>query len=606
MDPPTTENQVPTRICGRAAALAVAIAAMAACLPASAQAQEGYADYDALTNELRSLADGSGAVDIRSLGQSREGRDIWLLEIGSAGGAPHGERPALLVVANLEANHLVGSALATEIARYLSANGSDPDVQRVLDEQVVYIVPRLNPDGAEAMFADVAADRRTNTRAHDADNDGRMDEDGPSDLNGDGLITLMRVPDPSGAYTLDPDDERLMKIADPARGESGGYTLHWEGADDDGDGFINEDAPGGVDLNRNFQHRYPYWEPDAGPHMVSEPETRALMDFMVERGNVGAILTFGLSDNLVTPPNGAGELAGARLPDLATFADASNDGVLELGVFGNVASSSENAPRLRGVQRGRDNDPQSGQRPATAVNGDDVEYHGKVSEAYRDLTGVEQVPFHREPEGAFFQIGYFHYGVPSFSTIGWGVAEPEDPGTGDASILGSLEGAGVDAFVDWSEHEHPDLGTVEIGGFRTGAAINPAAEVVTELGPAHGEFAVALAGMLPRVRVVDTEVTAHGGGTYTVQATVDNTGYFPTAMQQGLVARAVDPVTVLIDVPAEDVISGDPKTGRINQLEGSGRREGLLWVVRGEPGQTIEIRSRAQKGGRDAVTVTLP
>ena len=102
---------------------------------------------------------------------------------------------------------------------------------------------------------------------------------------------------------LSPEDDRLMKVADAAKGESGAYTLYWEGRDSDGDGFINEDGLGGVDLDRSFQHAYPYWERDAGPHMVSEPEARALMDFVVANRNIGAILTFGHSDNLVTPPD---------------------------------------------------------------------------------------------------------------------------------------------------------------------------------------------------------------------------------------------------------------------------------------------------------------
>ena len=80
---------------------------------------------------------------------------------------------------------------------------------------------------------------------------------------------------------IDPADERALKRADATKGESGAYKVYFEGIDNDGDGFINEDGPGGVDLNRNFQHAYPYWQGDAGPHMVSEVETRAIMDFAI-------------------------------------------------------------------------------------------------------------------------------------------------------------------------------------------------------------------------------------------------------------------------------------------------------------------------------------
>ena len=103
---------------------------------------------------------------------------------------------------------------------------------------------------------------------------------------------------------------RLLRRADAAKRRSRRRSVHWEGIDNDGDGFINEDGPGGVDLNRNFQHQYPYYTPDAGPHMVSEPETRGMLDYVLARRNIAAILTFGESDNLIAPPTAAGRTGG--------------------------------------------------------------------------------------------------------------------------------------------------------------------------------------------------------------------------------------------------------------------------------------------------------
>ncbi len=279
---------------------------LALLLPGAALSGQGssYLTFDELTRELRTLVNGSDLASMRSLGRSHEGREIWLVEIGRRSGAPLETRPGLLVVGNLEGDHVLGSALALETIRYLLSGGDgEENLDSLLREHVVYVIPRLDPDGAEAMFASPQFTRTRNARPFDEDNDGRIDEDPPEDVNGDGLVTVMRVADPSGDYVVHPDDARLMKRAEPSKGESGAYTLYWEGRDSDGDGFVNEDGPGGVDLNRNFQHAFPYWERDAGPHMVSEPETRALMDFTIAHGNVGAILTFGHSDNLVTPPD---------------------------------------------------------------------------------------------------------------------------------------------------------------------------------------------------------------------------------------------------------------------------------------------------------------
>jgi hypothetical protein len=652
----------------------ILLTASALALPASGRAQAtSYLNYDQLTRELRSLVNSSDMARMSSVGKSTEGREIWAVEIGNPSGKPLDERPAVLVVGNLEGDHLVGSALALETIRYfLDGAQGNPAIRTILDDQAIYVFPRVNPDGAEAMFASVTRERTRNARPYDDDNDGRIDEDGPEDLNGDGFITVMRVADPSGDYMIDTVDARLMKKADPSKGEQGSYTLYWEGTDSDGDGFINEDGPGGVDLNRNFQHEYPYWQRDAGPYMVSEPESRALMDFVIAHRNIGAILTFGLSDNLVTPPDSRGNLAEAAILDLPTFADASNAGIFDVGVFGARRGFGRfgfgffmgggrfrGGSGLRGAQPGRDNDPSSGRRPVTTVNTADLEYFKAASDAYKSITGIESVGIHRTPEGAFFQYGYFQYGVPSFSTPGWGLpsaareepseegAEPAEarpeaaaprptgarpaaggvrpsggaftrgmaqggrPGAGaaaagaDARILSALDDAGIDAFVDWTPYNHPTLGEVEIGGFRPYVTTNPPAAELAELGRKHGEFVARLAGMLPRVTIVDTEVTAHGGGIYTVAAEVENAGFFPTSLQHGVTSRSVGPTTVQIHIPPEDVITGDAKTSTIQQLDGSHNRERFEWVIRGRDGARVEITVLAQKGGTDSATVTL-
>jgi hypothetical protein len=603
--------------------MSVAFMGLVAVPPDAAAQSTAYLDFDDLTRELRSVVGASDAASMRSLGRSHEGREIWMVQIADDG-PPVEERPGVLVVGNLSADHVLGSALALEVVRYLT--GADVD----LSGRVVYVIPRLNPDGAEAMFDAVRAPRRGNALPFDDDNDGRVDEDPAEDLNGDGFITVMRVRDDFGTYMVDPEDARLMKVADAAKGEAGAYTVYWEGTDSDGDGFINEDGRGGVDLDRSFQHAYPYWERDAGPHMVSEPEARAILDFVIAHRNIGAVLTFGHSDNLVTPPDSRGQLAPASELALSGFADASNEGVFDVGVyrtgggggFGGFRGGGGGL-RLRGAQPGRDNDPSSGRRPSTTVHRADQEYFKTVSDAYREITGIVEIGLNREAEGAFFQYGYYQFGVPSFSTPGWGLptaeeegeegARPRARGGGggggdggpDARVLGALEGSGIDAFASWTPFQHPDLGEVEIGGFLPYAVSNPPAEQLAELGAKHGEFVSRLLGMLPRVRIADAEVENHGGGLFTVSVEVVNEGYLPTSLQHGVVSRSVQATTVQIQVPPEAVLTGDPKTARIQKLDGSGTRERVTWVVRAREGSSVEIRVRAQKGGSDTTTLTL-
>ncbi len=589
--------------------LALAFVAVSAVVQAQSAS---YLDHGALSRELRRLVDGSSSAKLTSLGTTLGGRELLVVEIGNPGGRPLAQRPGVLVVGNLEGDQLVGSSHALETLRYLLANATSPAVKSVLDANVVYLVPRLNPDGAEVAFASVKADRRSNARPYDDDNDGRLDEDGPEDLNGDGLVTVMRVKDPAGAYMIDPADPRTLKKADVTKGEAGSYKLYWEGVDSDGDGFLNEDGPGGVDLNRNFQHDYPYFEAEAGPHMVSERESRALMDFVLAHRNIAAILTFGQSDNLVSPPDAAGKLAAPTPLNLPAFAAASNAKVFESGMLSGPPPAFRfggGGTRLRGAQPGANNNPASGRRPDTTVHRADIEYFKAVSEAYKAITGIKALPPLRRPRGAFFQYGYFQFGVPSFSTPGWslppGAADAKPAVTGDAAVLRALEGAGVNAFVPWTAYKHAQLGDVEIGGFRPSVTSNAPAKDLAELGRKHGEFVVKLAAMLPRVRIASTEVKAHGGGLFTVTVDVENTGFFPSALQHGVVSRAVPPILVQLQVPVEDIVTGAPKAMRIASLNGSSSRQRVSWVIRGTSGAVVELNVLAQKGGTDRATVTL-
>jgi hypothetical protein len=501
----------------------------------------------------------------------------------------------------------------------------------------------VNPDGAEAMFGKVKAFRRTNARKFDEDNDGRTDEDGPDDLNGDGFISVMRVKDPNGPYMVHPEDARLLRRADPQRGEAGGWSVYWEGTDDDGDGFINEDGPGGVDLNRNFQHRYAYYTPDAGPHMVSEPETRAVMDYIIRKRNVAAILTFGASDNLIAAPTRQGALAPAQTIDLLAFADQS---VAEARRVGTFAAPQEQFLFFPGTQQDaappqtRPPGQPAPRPPATTVAPQDVEYFRTISDRYRALTGIRTAPSTRIPGGAFFEYGYYQFGVPSFSTPGWGLAAASAPapagaqsagtapaggrggGGGPAAAAGSgTQGAdeasgtaafdlrmaqGVaDGFIAWTPFKHPTLGAVEIGGFKPYAIVNPPASQVEALGKSHAAFALYLTTLFPRIAIADFAAAAIGGGLYRVTADVENAGYLPTSTAHGVTARSVKPTMVQLAVPPEAIVSGDAKTNFIPALAGSGRRQRYQWIVRGKPGQVVALKAVAQKGGAAERSVTL-
>jgi len=401
----------------------------------------GYHSYDDLTAALQAaVKDHADISKLVELGKTREGRPIWAVEIANPAGAPVDTRPALLIAANFEGDQVIGSELALYTVDFLLHNyATNPEVKQRIDSYAFYIIPRANPDAAELMFAPVKVGRKTNTVPFDEDNDGRIDEDGPEDLNGDGVIAVMRVKDPRGEFMIHPDDARLMRRADAQRGETGAYKIYSEGIDNDNDGFINEDGPGGVDINRNFQHKYPYYVSDAGIHMVSEPESRAIMDYVLKRRNIAMILTFGESDNLIVSPDQRGELGPAQAIDLLAFAqqsaaEARRIGMMEAGGpggrFGFGGGGFEMMPGGPGGRGQQQQQPASARaqmparRPAETVNSEDVEYFRTIGDKYRSLTGIRNAPGVRAPGGAFFEYGYYQFGVPSFSTPGWGLPAP--------------------------------------------------------------------------------------------------------------------------------------------------------------------------------------
>jgi hypothetical protein len=168
-----------------------------------------------------------------------------------------------------------------------------------------------------------------------------------------------------------------------------------------------------------------------------------------------------------------------------------------------------------------------------------------------------------------------------------------------------MDAGDIDGFVDWTEYQHPTLGSVEIGGFSPYALTNPPASELDSLGEVNAKFVVYLMSLFPRVTIAEVEVTNHGGGVFEVEAEIENTGFLPTATAHGVRARAVAPTMVQLGVPPEDVITGDAKTSFFPTLDGSGARRSYSWVISGAEGARIELLVRSQKGGRDSTTITL-
>jgi hypothetical protein len=122
----------------------------------------------------------------------------------------------VLVTANLEGGYPATSELVLAVIESILSRRTEPDVQAALAHGAIAFVPCASPDAAARPFTKPLRESHLNARPDDEDRDGRTDEDGPNDLDGDGEVLSLRVPDAEGAFVLDPRDERLLKPVEPS------------------------------------------------------------------------------------------------------------------------------------------------------------------------------------------------------------------------------------------------------------------------------------------------------------------------------------------------------------------------------------------------------
>ncbi len=195
---------------------------------------------------------------LHKIAVSPGGSVVNVLELGPAIDIKGEKLPAVFVAANLEGT----VPIATEAALYLAHLILDQPGTR--QDKTWYILPWGNPDAAWKYFKKPLEMDARNARPYNDDMDDQTDEDGGEDLDGNGIITMMRVKEPEGQWIPVPGESRFMKKADWTKGEKVIYTLYTEGIDNDNDGEINEDGPGGVDIGANFPHLFKFFTKTGG------------------------------------------------------------------------------------------------------------------------------------------------------------------------------------------------------------------------------------------------------------------------------------------------------------------------------------------------------
>jgi hypothetical protein len=537
---------------------------------------------EAWTSEFPSL------FQLESIGRSYEGRDIWLCTVAHAGTGPADEKPAVFVHAQIHASEFTGTTAALHLLdRLLHGHGSDERVTAAVDTRSFYVVPRVNPDGAEAVLAD-GRWRRSSVRPYPRDEpeDGLQRED----VDGDGRVLFMRMPDPNGPWKPHPDDPRLFVPRAPDDLDGDFYRVLPEGTIRNWDGVTVPIAPAleGLDLNRQWPAE---WAPEAeqqgaGPYPGSEPETRALIQAIVDRPNIVSYVGYHTFSGVHLRPWSGHPDDDFPVPDLRAF---------EL--------MGEEATRLTGY-------------PAISIF-HDFKYHpkmvikgGDVDWIYDHLGAYAWVTEFWSPQRAA--------GLSSYHFIDWlRDHSPED----ELAVLKVADEVG-EGYVDWYPFDHPQLGTVELGGWdMVRFWFNPPLSRLEQEVTPHGDFALFLALVSPRLEARSFESEPVGNGAFRVRLVLENTGWLPTNVtEKALERKAVRQIEVELEIPEGTRIASGTQRQEAGQLAGrverrtvtwwgtdhsTSERTKVEWVVEAKAGDRVAVVARHQRAGTVRAELTL-
>ncbi len=551
-----------------------------------------YYRYGDLTRILQAYAEKvPHLVRLESIGQSFEERDIWVatvtnLETGE-------DKPALWVDGNIHASELSPSSTCLYLIQHLvSRYGTDPEVTRCLDTRAFYICPRVNPDGAEWALADKPKIIRSSTRPYPYDEEpigGLVKED----VDGDGRMLMMRVPDPNGPWKPYPDEPRLLVRRDPT--ETGGqyYRLLPEGRIEDYDGATIRVQPNkeGLDLNRNFpvNWRQEPEQPGAGPYPASEPEVRAITHFITSHPNITVGVAFHTWSGVLLRPFADRDDKEMPAEDLWTYK--------KIGAKGTEITGY----------------------PAISVYHEFLYHPQKVTSGGFD-------------DWMYDQLGLFGWtveiwspqrqaGIEEYKYIDW---YREHDIQDDLKMLQwSDEVLGGKGYEAWYPFEHPQLGPVELGGWNMLYAFrNPPPQFLEKEIAPFADWLVWHLLISPRLEPYQVSANPLGGDTYHVRLVLHNTGWLPTYVtKKALDKKLVRGVVCEIELPEGATLeTGEPRV-ELGQLEGRAYksitpvgfnpfdatedRAKVEWVVRAPQKGQVKLTARHERAGAFVAEVEL-
>jgi murein tripeptide amidase MpaA len=545
-----------------------------------------YYRYADLTTLIQAYAaEFPALVHVQSIGKSYEGRDIWLATVTDSATGAHDEKPALWVDGNIHASEVSPSSACLYLLDKLTRGyGNDAEITRCLQTRVFYICPRISPDGAEWALADKPKIIRSGTRPYPYDEEplgGLLNED----IDGDGRMLMMRVVDPNGAWKAHPDEPRLLVRRDPT--EAGGtyYRVMPEGTIQDYDGvtLFGQPRKERLDFNRNFPShwRQEHEQSGAGLYPTSEPEVRAVVDFIARHPNLIGAITFHTWSGVILRPYGTQSDDNFPAEDLWTFQKIGEKGTALTGY------------------------------PTISVY-HDFKYHPKEV-----ITGVFD-------DWAYDHLGLFAWtvelwspqrqaGIAGYKFIEW---YREHPLEDDLKMLRwsdeKLDGRG---YVTWYPVMHPQLGAVELGGWDMQYAWrNPPPQFLEQEIAPFADWCVWHLLASPRLELYEAKVTPLGDDVYQVRVVVHNTGWLPSNVTKKAVEKkAVRGLIYEIALPDGATLKSGRLREELGQLDGraytasaitpwglaasTADRAKCEWVIHAPNGGTVSVTAKHERAG---------
>ncbi|UCC31623.1 MAG: hypothetical protein JSU86_04965 [Phycisphaerales bacterium] len=535
-----------------------------------------YYDGPAVEKALHDLHSAyPNLTGLESLGKSEEGRDIWALTINNPATGADTEKSAVYVDGAIHGNEIQATEVCLYLAWYL-LDGYDriPVLKELVDSRAFYIVPVVNVDIRARFFAKPGGYNigRTGSVSYDDDRDGLVDEDGDEDLDGDGEILQMRVEEPFGRYKTHPDDPRVMVRIKP--GEIGKWRLLGsEGIDNDGDGRLNEDPLGFLDMNRNYGFKWqpPYVQRGAGDFPMSGKVTRAISNFVISKPNICFDVALHNFGGLIVRGPGS-KLAGRYSQQ-------------DIKVYDFLGKEGE-----------------------------------KIIPGYRYIIGRKDMyTTHGDfDEWMYSNLGIFGFVGELFMTSQQRYRKPGEKKEGDrpddvfADRTPDEEKQKFNDFVNqgtmfknWEKFEHPQFGEVEIGGWRTFTTRIPSTFQLPEMVHRNASLIIFIARHTPEVELEILDVKPLGDDLHRVRVRARNRKAIPTISAGALKHDLVRKDILSIEGSGLQVVSGgivdDIHFDKVKHVENRphmiftsvpsfGKRD-VQWVVRGGGKATITFRS---------------